>query len=86
MEGMVIVHSTKDFFTNEDHTDFMCRCHELDIEGYGKSMEEAYASMRNKISQEVTRHRAMGNLESWLNETGIDWQWSSDMFTGEAEV
>ncbi len=64
-----------EYLYNEEEGVHAARIRSLGITGYGHSEEEAAEKIKRMFAAMVNAHREYGNLEEWLNESGIERHW-----------
>ncbi len=75
-ESTVIVNVTVSSSYTEDR--WVARIKPLGISAYGRTKEAAEQVAEAMFAESIQVHRELGNLEEWLNQRDVVWDWKND--------
>ena len=81
----VVVMVTPEFLHDEDRNLFAARIRPLGLTGYGESWDAASVKIKRMFAAWVKGHRIIGDLEEWLEKSGLEWHWL-DEYAGDMPV
>ena len=81
----VVVMVTPEFLHDEDRNLFAARIRPLGLTGYGESLDAASVKIKRMFAAWVKGHRIIGDLEEWLDKSGLEWHWL-DEYAGNMPV
>ena len=74
----VVVMIRPDVLVNKDTGRFAARYTVFGLTAYGKNNDEAVSKVRRMLEAALYEHRRSGNLEDWLNSSGVEWFWEDE--------
>lgn len=74
-EGKVVVIATISTKRIAEMSVWSARMPKLGITGYGRTKADAVVCAKEMFADKVQTCRKMGQLQTWLDFTGIDWEW-----------
>ena len=84
-ERKVVVMVVPTHLHDEESGRFAARIKPLGLTAYGNSRDESLRKVRRMFASAVSAHREKGDLEGWLDGSGLEWSWL-DEYAGEAPV
>ena len=81
----VVVVVSPDFLHNEATGAYAARIRPLGLTAYGYTLDTAAAKVKRMFASMVNAHRAKGDVEEWLNSSGVEWHWL-DEYSGGIKV
>lgn len=81
----VVVVVSPDFLHNEATDAYAARIRPLGLTAYGYTVDAASANVKRMFASMVNAHRARGDVEEWLNASGLEWHWL-DEYSGDIKV
>ena len=81
----VVVVVAPDFLHNEATGAYAARIRQIGLTAYGDTLDAASAKIKRMFASMVNAHRAKGDVEEWLNSSGIEWHWL-DEYSGDIKV
>ncbi len=81
----VVVVVSPDFLHNEATGAYAARIRPLGLTAYGYTLDAAAAKVKRMFASMVNAHRAKGDVEEWLNSSGVEWHWL-DEYSGDIKV
>ena len=62
-------------YYHEEEEIYAARFEPLGVTSYGNSLDEALTKVKVMLEEKALAHYRHGSLESWLNESGVEWEW-----------
>lgn len=81
----VVVVVAPDFLHNEATGAYAARVRPLGLTAYGDTLDAAAAKVKRMFASMVNAHRAKGDVEEWLDSSGLEWHWL-DEYSGDIKV
>ena len=81
----VVVMVSPAYLRDKESNRFAARIQPLGLTAYGDSLDEVSRKVKRMFASAVSAHRAKGDLEAWLDNSGLDWSWL-DEYAGDAPV
>ena len=81
----VVVIINPDLLYNYHSDAYAARIRPLGLTAYGYSLQSAAFKVKRMLVSMVNAHRARGDVEEWLNSSGVEWSWL-DEYDGAVRV
>lgn len=81
----VVVVINPDFLYSGCCDAYAARIKRLGLTAYGYSLQSAAYKVKRMLVSMVNAHRARGDVEEWLNSSGVEWSWL-DEYKGAVRV
>ena len=84
-ERKVVVMVSPAYLRDRESNRFAARIRPLGLTAYGDSLDEVSRKVKRMFASAVSAHREKGDLEAWLDNSGLDWSWL-DEYAGDAPI
>lgn len=84
-ERKVVVVASPAYLRDKESDRFAARIKPLGLTAYGDSLDEVSRKVKRMFASAVSAHRAKGDLEAWLDNSGLEWSWL-DEYAGDAPI